>query len=241
MDNYFITRYFDWPAREPGKKAGRINRVLRRLGLRLVPLAGTGVMTNVEQRMNMFHLVDQVLAYGVPGDLVELGCHAGQSAVLIQTVMERYEPARELHLYDSFEGLPETTDKDGQPPVAVGQLKATSRAVYRNFERYGLRRPVVHEGWFDDTLPDGLPEQIAFAHLDGDFYESMRVSLEHVYPRLSPGAVCLVDDYSDPAVSDVYDQFPGVKTACDEFLADKPEAVSVLYAGGYAHGFFRKL
>ena len=110
-----------------------------------------------------------------------------------------------------------------------------------NFDRYGLRQPVVHAGWFDDTLPDGLPERIAFAHLDGDLYASIRVSLEHVYPRLSHGAICLIDDYCDRQLLDEYDYLPGVKKACDEFLADKPEQVSVLYAGAFAHGFFRKL
>ena len=33
---------------------------------------------------------------------------------------------------------------------------------------------------------------------------------------------------------------PGVKKACDEFLADKPESVSVLYSGHYTTGYFRK-
>jgi hypothetical protein len=33
---------------------------------------------------------------------------------------------------------------------------------------------------------------------------------------------------------------PGVKRACDEFFADKPERMYALYAGPYAHGFFRK-
>ena len=76
--------------------------------------------------------------------------------------------------------------------------------------------------------------------MDGDLYESILTPLEGVYPRLSKGAVCLIDDYSHPAILKGFDKWQGVKTACDEFLRDKPEAVSVLYAGEYAHGFFRK-
>ena len=34
---------------------------------------------------------------------------------------------------------------------------------------------------------------------------------------------------------------PGVKRATDEFFADKPEQVSVLYANEYSNGYFRKL
>lgn len=243
MDNVFITEYFKWSERRPSRRLRWLNSLLFRLGfpVRMVPLNQTGLMTNVEQRMNMYHLISQVLAYDVPGDLVELGCHAGQSAVLMQKIIEHFDPNRELHVYDSFEGLPELSEKDGGTSFEGVQLAISPEKLFANFDRYGLRHPEVHAGWFKDTLPDGLPELISFAHLDGDLYESILVSLEHVYPRLSPGAVCLIDDYCDPAILDEYDHLPGVKRACDEFLADKPEEVSVMYAGAFAHGFFRKL
>lgn len=242
MHNVFITEYFDWPRGEPGKRARWLNRLLPKLGLgvRLVPWDETGLMTNIEQRINMFHLASQVLAYGVPGDFVELGCHEGQSAVLFQRVIEHFDPQRTLHVYDSFEGLPEPQPEDGDALFDAGGLAASRETLLANFDRYQLKRPEVHVGWFDETLPDGLPDTIAFAHLDGDFYESIKVSLEHVYPRLARGAICLVDDYCDPEVLDEYNYLPGVKHACDEFLADKPESVSVLYAGAFGHGFFRK-
>ena len=95
---------------------------------------------------------------------------------------------------------------------------------------------------FNETLPDGLPERIAFAHLDGDYYDSIKVSIEHVYPRLSCGAICLVDDYNDPAVNPRgWNLLPGAKKACDEFFADKPEKLVPIYAGRFSHAFFRKL
>jgi O-methyltransferase len=242
MHNLFITQYFKWSERQPSRKVRAFNRVLLRLGipLKLAPLNETGLMTNVEQRMNLWHLVSQVLAYGVPGDVVELGCHAGQSAVLMQSVIEQFDTSRTLHVYDSFEGLPELAEADGATPFQPGQLAVDEARLLENFDRYGLRHPVIHPGWFDETLPDGLPEAIAFAHLDGDLYDSIRVSLETVYPRLSRGAICLVDDYCDPALQEEEDYCPGVKRACDEFLADKPEEISVLYAGRFTHGFFRK-
>ena len=43
----------------------------------------------------------------------------------------------------------------------------------------------------------GLPEQIAFAYLDGDFYDSILVSLQDVYQKLTPGGICLIDYYCD--------------------------------------------
>ena len=56
----------------------------------------------------------------------------------------------------------------------------------------------------------------------------------------NPAGVVVVDDYCDPAVHDVNNILPGVKRACDEFFADKPEEINVLIAGAEAHGFFRK-
>jgi O-methyltransferase len=68
------------------------------------------------------------------------------------------------------------------------------------------------------------------------------VSLEQVYPLLSPGAVVIVDDYCDSAKNpNAFAGFPGPKKACDEFFADKPERISVLVGpGDMAAGYFRK-
>ena len=112
--------------------------------------------------------------------------------------------------------------------------------MLNNFKK-NLEPPIIHPGWFEETLPNGLPESIAFAHLDGDFYDSIKVSLEYIYPRLSQGAICLIDDYADPDIYDGWNHLPGVKVACDEYLADKPENVVLLYSGRMTHGYFRRL
>lgn len=260
MENFFIAQYFDWRVR----RASNVDRVLNRamkavripyrfrtaelsdgLVKRLtgwsLPAATSGISTNIEQRMNIYHLAEQTIAYGVDGDFAELGCNQGGSSVLLQKVIEGNGSSKTLHLYDSFEGLPAISSEDGNT-YAAGDLATTDDIVRRNFERYGLRQPVIHKGWFADTLPTQLPDRIAFALLDGDLYDSILVSLEHVYPRLSKGAVCLIDDYCDPAVyPQGWNMLPGVKKACDDFLKDKPERVAYIYSGAFSHGFFRKL
>jgi O-methyltransferase len=262
MDDLFITEYFDWQVRRNSYVDRVLNRALGKVGLRvgspasfvldkidstmrqiegrtLSPLL-SGRMTNVEQRMNMFHLVDQVLAYGVDGEFVELGCNSGQSSVLIAKIMQHYKSDKKLYVYDSFEGLPPLNSIDGTA-YHQGQLKTTEDVLRYNFKKYDLPLPEIHRGWFSDTLPNGLPSKIAFAYLDGDLYDSILISLEHVYPRLTKGAICLIDDYGDPSINPGgWNKLPGVKKACDEYLADKQEKVSLLYAGDYTHGFFRK-
>lgn len=243
MENFYISRWFDWEAPKPSKRAEFANRMLRKCGfwLQLRPPGYSGQMTNIEQRINMFHLVSQVLAYKVPGDLVELGCNTGTSSAVIQKIIQQYDPSRKLHVYDSFEGLPSPAEEDGDTGIfQKGELKASRAALIENFKRYDLPLPEIHQGWFEETLVD-LPDPISFAYLDGDFYESILISLQHVYPKLSPGAVCLIDDYADPAIHDGWNLLPGVKKACDEYLAGKPEKMSYIYAGDMSHGFFRKL
>jgi O-methyltransferase len=257
MDNFFITREFDWQIRRNSNLDRVLNRLTRRFGINVdtaglvdgliyratgfrLPAARSGMATCVEQRINMYHLVSQTIAYGVPGDLVEVGCYEGHSAVLFAKVLRDFGSDKELHVYDSFEGLPAAGREDGST-YKKGDLLTSEQVLIRNFEFRRLKLPTIHKGWFDQTLPTGLPAAISFAHLDGDFYESIKVSLEHVYPRLSRGAICLIDDYCDPSVDpDGWNHLPGVKQACDEFLAGRPEKVCALYSGVYTHGFFRK-
>jgi len=198
-----------------------------------------GYMTSLEQAINIYHLLEQTLVFEILGDVVELGCYEGTTAMLLRKTLDGSGSDKLLHVYDSFEGLPEESEFDGD--IAKGGMLATTREAFvENFQSRGLQLPEIHAGWFKDTLPTELPEQISFAHLDGDFYSSILESLEYVYPRLSKGAVVVVDDYCDPDVLEVNNFLPGVKQACDEFFADKPEEVKVLVAGCEAHGYFRK-
>jgi len=197
-------------------------------------------MLCMEQAINIYHLLSQTLAAGVPGDVVELGCFKGTTSLLIQMTLDQNKSEKRLHVYDSFEGLPELSEKDISVQTGKGSMKTTEDSLVENFATYNVRLPEIHAGWFKDTLPSGLPQQISFAHLDGDLYSSIMESLMNVYPKLSKGAVVVIDDYCDPYVYEMNHLYPGVKKACDEFFADKPEKVNVLIAGCKTHGYFRK-
>ncbi|HTI19597.1 MAG TPA: TylF/MycF/NovP-related O-methyltransferase [Kutzneria sp.] len=207
----------------------------------MLRLAEENTMGGVENLMNLYWALSGVLAADVPGEVTEVGCYEGRTAVLLQKVIEHYAPERELHVFDSFEGLPAPGPQDGEF-AAAGMNSTGEKELRETFKRWDVREPVIHAGWFEDTLAEGLPARLCFAYLDGDLYDSVKVSLEHVYPRLSPGAIVIVDDYCDRAKNpNAFDGFPGPKQACDEFFADKPEQVSVLVGPGLmAAGYFRK-
>ncbi|MBQ3474265.1 class I SAM-dependent methyltransferase [Candidatus Saccharibacteria bacterium] len=147
----------------------------------------------------------------VAGDFVELGCYKGDTSLLLAEVLKG--SAKKLWIYDSFEGLPEKSLED-ESVLGVnfkgGELFVTKREVKERFLRAGLPVPVVKKGWFSELTDEDLPKEIAFAFLDGDFYESIQDSLKLVVPRMNKDGMVIVHDYSNPAL-------PGVKKAVDEF------------------------
>jgi len=236
MHNIFLAELFDWDNRE-SKMVGRVNRLLRKCHVKFQirrAMNFSTQMTTVEQRINMFHLLSQVLHSDVKGEVVELGCFEGKTAVLFQKVIEYYAPGRALHLYDSFQ----------MKAHIKGSVK---EALLGNFRTAGARLPTIHEGRFEHTVPSQLPDQICFVHIDcgqgGDPTQHKRLMLfclEHVYARMTPSAICLLMDYCDQRLVSAWDCNPGVRLACDEFFKDKSESISVLYGGEYCHGYFRK-
>jgi len=247
MDDIVVARL----NRPPGRRQRIANEVLARLGtgLRVAPRPYSWGYGNVESRVNVFHLASQTCAYDVPGDLVEVGCALGGSSVVIQSVLSAGgETGKSFHVYDSFEGLPEPSATDAVDSVyRKGDMAAPLERFEASFRHIGLPTlPVIHRGWFDDTIPAQLPDRISFALIDCDLYTSTAHVLPHVYSRMSPGAIAMFGVYYDPAVypcegiQDTYAS-PGVKRATDEFFADKPERVSVLYANEYSNGYFRKV
>jgi O-methyltransferase len=247
MDNAFIATYFAWDHRTPHRLLRGVNKVLRKLRIRAQVTPPPPHMANVEARMNIFHLASQTAAYGIAGDVVEIGCNAGESSIVIRRVLDVYAPDKEFHVFDSFQGLPELGSEDARDGVYnKGAMVAGADRLRRNFQAVGLKLPHIHEGWFEDTVPACLPDRISFALIDGDLYSSTRHVLPHVYQRMSPGAIGFFGVYYDASVlprehTPVCFRSPGVKRACDEFFADKPEKVSVLYANEYTNGYFRKL
>ena len=149
------------------------------------------------------------------GDFVEMGCYRGDTSLLLAEVVEKSveNPVKKLWIYDSFEGLPEKKAEDASAlgrEFRGGELAVTKREVKERFLRAGLKVPVIRKAWFSELTPGDLPERIAFAFLDGDFYESIRDSLGLVGPKMSRGGVIMVHDYGNPAL-------PGVKKAVDEW------------------------
>ena len=151
----------------------------------------------------------------LPGDVAEFGCYEGDTSILLAGEL-RNCPDKWLYLYDSFEGLPAKTAEDNSGDgwrFKEGELKASPDTVRHKFKKYALPDPVIVKGWFNELENSDLPSAISFALLDGDFYESIKTSLELVAPRMVAGGVIVVHDYRNA-------RLPGSGRAVNEFLSE---------------------
>jgi len=149
------------------------------------------------------------------GDLVEFGSWRGLTAMFMSVMS-----GKTAWIYDSFEGLPEPGPEDiSNGNFFKSQFLCDEKEISQIFHEVQLPAPIIHKAWFADLKPQDLPERIAFAHLDGDFYESIKTSLSLVYPRMTTGGLCFIHDYANP-------NLPGARKAVDEFMADKKERVA---------------
>jgi O-methyltransferase len=216
-----------------------VNKTLRhlRFNYQLNPLPNpVKDMNTIEQRINFFLLLENIIANKTEGDVVELGCFTGHCAMLFQKTIEIMQSNKQLHLYDSF---------TSQFTIEGSVLEV----LKENFKEAELEEPIIHKGFFTETVPQELPEVISFAHIDCGFAgdplkhkEVVRHCLDNIYPRMSIGAICILMDYHDNLINNKgFDANPGVKLACDEFLADKKERMISLFGNQYSHGFFRKI
>jgi len=164
----------------------------------------------------------EVLEADIPGDVVELGCNFGTTSVFIRRMLDHYNSDKIFHVYDSWEGLPQKSEEDGNTGnFRKGSCKVTISHFHFAFNHEKLKLPVIHSGWFSDIPAEEYPDNICFAFFDGDFYSSIIDSFTKVYPKLVKGARVLIDDYEHP-------KLPGCPKACQDYLSDKPETIEVL-------------
>ncbi|MGW0874209.1 TylF/MycF/NovP-related O-methyltransferase [Streptomyces sp. NPDC002740] len=95
----------------------------------------------------------------------------------------------------------------------------------------------THPGWFADTLPGRLPDQIAFAYLDGDYYDSIRTCLTACVPRMAPGGTLIVNDHADlEANPKAWNGLPGVMAAAEDYFRSASPLQVITGSGDLAFG-----
>jgi O-methyltransferase len=188
-------------------------------------------LTSAERMSALRQAVLYVVKASVPGAFVECGVWRGGSMLIIaHTLVELGVTDRDLYLYDTFETMPPPGPLDidlwGTPAADFYEAALASPVysylpqdqIYALMTATGYPAERLHfvRGLVEETIPGVAPERIALCRLDTDWYESTLHEMEHLYPRISPGGVLLVDDYG---------HFMGAKQAVDEYIEREHLAV----------------
>lgn len=174
------------------------------------------------------------------GEVCEFGSANGRTSQLIANEILK-DSKKQLHLFDSFEGLPKPTKKDilkddmfnlGSIEAYEGTMKTNELDVMARLQKvtFPKTRRTIHKGFIEDLIKDrkSFPNQVSFAYIDFDFYEPIKITLDFLHSASNKGAIFIVDDY------DFFST--GVKTAVTEFLEENKDYN--LYVPDTSFGYF---
>jgi hypothetical protein len=166
----------------------------------------------------------------------------GAMGLMALANLRRAGQRRHLHLFDAFQEICEpdaavdgtraaqdVQELSGKRGRDTGKLEAI-HGVYDRFggpgtlaenqqlleQAIGYPQDFIHYhiGWFQDTVPADHQAigPIAILRLDGDWYHSTKVCLEHLFDKVERGGVVIIDDYGT---------YEGCRRAVDEFIGSK--------------------
>jgi hypothetical protein len=185
-------------------------------------------MTSRERMFALWQAVDHVVRAGVPGDVVECGVWRGGSSMLAAAGLLRAGSTRPLWMYDTYEGMTAPSERDLRWDGAsaldqfAGSARGDGTSAWAHASLEDVRSQMASTGYpvdavryvkgpVEETIPAQAPDAISLLRLDTDWYASTHHELVHLWPRLSPGGVLIVDDYG---------HWQGAREAVDEYLAE---------------------
>ena len=176
---------------------------------------------------NICRAIKDVQSKNVSGIYLEAGCALGGSAILIANMKPRTAP---LYLFDVFGTIPPPSERDGidahtrYAEISSGKSQGLGGNTYygyipnlkdviiSNIESFGFDLKVDNinlvQGLFQETLK--INDTIAFAHIDCDWYDSVKTCIERITPKMNLNSVIVFDDYSS---------YSGCTKAVDELIA----------------------
>ena len=142
----------------------------------------------------------------VRGDFAELGVYKGNSA----KVLSALKGPRHLYLFDTFSGFDRRDLRNLDKTHRGDSFSDVSLDDVRSF--VGIDGVSYAAGWFPQSVSAAASNaRYALVHIDCDLYDPAKAALEFFYPRLSPGGLLLIHDYSSGL-------WPGLTQAVDEFI-----------------------
>ncbi|MBN2444113.1 MAG: class I SAM-dependent methyltransferase [Spirochaetales bacterium] len=135
-----------------------------------------------------------ILTLPVKGPVIEFGCYKGGSSAKLSLLCKL--TGRKLHIFDSFEGLPDPEMEDQKHHV-IPWIDSRKEAIYKkglysgsldevknNITKYGCIDVCSFvKGYFDETLPSFTMEPACIC-MDVDYIKSAKTVLKYMWPQL---------------------------------------------------------
>ena len=187
-------------------------------------------LTSYPNRWSLIQSLKYIEENNISGEIVETGVYKGANLILINNFLTKSNMHKKIFAFDTYEGQPDPSEKDfdikGTKMIEkfevlkkknVTPVFCSLENVKKNILNYSendLEKIIFVKGKVEETLRSekNLPNKISLLRLDTDFYDSIKISLEILYPRLCKGGVLIIDDYG---------HFKGAQTAVDDFFNNK--------------------
>lgn len=199
-------------------------------------------------KYSTFEIVERIVTEGLKGDFAECGVMAGGHIAVMDRVLQKHGQKRIIHAFDSFDGIPQASDNDGELERVTygrhdgGAIKSSgiSKVDVAGFNYFmgiwGVQSPVkIHAGWFEETMERDAANvgPLALLRIDVDLYNSTLPVLKYLYPKVVSGGYIIDDDYGPLSEGE-----PPCRKALREYLGALPEVTEV--DGNPGTSFWRK-
>lgn len=159
----------------------------------------------------------------IEGCLVECGVQYGRKTMeMANTILKLEMEPRDIYMYDTFSGLTEPSSKydwclenqewkEHSDVVSYWRNQSVNNILNRwcyasietvknnmeSIKNYPKERYHYIMGNILETLkePKNIPDKISLLRLDTDWYDSTKMELEILYPKLVIGGILIIDDY----------------------------------------------
>lgn len=166
-------------------------------------------------------------ALHLEGDFVECGVNTGvvSRAVMHYTDFHMISD-RNFFLVDTFEGIPNELWTEAERSQGIETYNAMYRDCYDEVKATfaGFKNAVIVRGRVPEVLPQVQSQKVSYLSIDMNAAVPEIAAGEYFWPRLSPGAIVVLDDYG-------FDKHIEQKKAWDRFSAARGVGVLSLPTG----------
>ena len=185
-------------------------------------------MTTKVRMWSLLNSINYIYNNNIQGDFVECGVWRGGNLILYELLNQKYNLDKKVFGFDTFEGMPMPGEHDfkynnlsamdlynRKVKIENNWCKSTLDEVKRNIltECSNVNVKLI-KGKVENTLlvKENIPDKISILRLDTDFYESTKIELEILFPKLEKNGVLIIDDYGS---------YKGARKAVDEYFKKK--------------------